>query len=176
MDIIEKWFDKLEFLSLRLSQVAVVIMMLLTTADAISRYFLKQSIIGAYETIELYLMVALVFLSMSFVQKIDGHIRLDILFDRFPKRVQDVLNIVYYVFAAVMFFFIGLKGFNMTLEAFQFNYVAAGLINLPLWLSYIWIPIGSFLFVIRLLLLALLLVIGKGKYSETDPSDGSEML
>lgn len=151
MDVFVKWFDRLEVVFLRLSQVALVLMMLLTTADAISRYLFKQSIVVAYEMTELYLMVALVFLSMSFVKKIDGHIRLDILFDRFPKKVQYILDAFYCLLAATMFFFIGLKGLNMTVEALQYRYVAAGLINFPLWLSYVWIPIGSYLLMIRLL-------------------------
>lgn len=164
MDGFTKWFDRLEIIFLRLSQVALVIMMLLTTADAISRYVFKQSIVGAYEMTELYLMVAAVFLSMSFVQKIDGHIRLDILFDRFPTRVQNGLNAVFYIVTAALFFFIGLKGFTMTVEAFQ--YLAAGLINLPLWLSYIWIPIGSFLLVIRLLFTAVRSTMNKVEVTE----------
>lgn len=161
MEAFVRWFDRLEAVFLRLSQVALVIMMILTSADAISRYVFKQSIVGAYESTELYLMVALVFLSMSFVKKVDGHIRLDILFDRFPTKVQHRLDAFYSLLAAVMFFFIGLKGLNMTIEAIQYQYVAAGLINLPLWLSYIWIPIGSFLLVIRLILTAVRLVLNK---------------
>ncbi|TQR12279.1 TRAP transporter small permease [Psychrobacillus soli] len=161
MDIIEKGFGKLEVLFLRLSQIALVIMMTLTTFDALSRHFFSKSITGAYEVTEMYLMVMLVFLSMSYVQKVDGHIRLDIIFERLSKRVQDILNIIFYLLAAAMMFFIGYQGFNMTLTAMQNNLIASGLINFPLWLSYIWIPIGSFLIMIRLILLVVLLGLGK---------------
>lgn len=161
MDSIEKGFEKLEVLCLRLSQIALVIMMVLTTLDALSRHLFSKSITGAYEVTEMYLMVMLVFLSMSYVQKVDGHIRLDIIFERLSKRVQDVLNIVFYLLAAAMMFFIGYQGFNMTVTALQNNLIASGLINFPLWLSYIWIPIGSFLIMIRLFLLVVLLALGK---------------
>lgn len=163
MEIFLKWFNRLEILSLRLSQVALVLMMLLTTGDAVSRYIFNQSIVGAYEITEMYLMVALVFLSMSFVKKDDGHIRLDIVFEKLPTKAQYFLDAFYSLLAAAMFFFIGLKGLNMTVEAIQYNYVAAGLINLPLWLSYIWIPIGAFLFVIRLLFSSIRLILFKSK-------------
>ncbi|MBP2075856.1 TRAP transporter small permease [Oceanobacillus polygoni] len=163
MGLFLRWFDRLEVLSLRLSQVALVIMMLLTTSDAVSRYIFNQSIVGAYEITEMYVMVALVFLSMSFVKKVDGHIRLDILFEKFPIKVQHFLDAFYSLLAAAMFFFIGLRGLNMTLEAIQYQYVAAGLINLPLWLSYIWLPIGSFLFVIRLLISSIRLILFRNK-------------
>lgn len=165
MEIIEKGFGKLEVFFLRLSQIALVIMMILTTFDALSRHLFNKSITGAYEVTEMYLMVILVFLSMSYVQKVDGHIRLDIIFERLSKRVQDVLNIIFYLLAAAMMFFIGYQGFNMTISALQNNLIASGLINFPLWLSYIWIPIGSFLITIRLILLVILLALGKDTHS-----------
>ncbi|MFC4409941.1 TRAP transporter small permease [Chungangia koreensis] len=161
MEKLEKLFSKLENIFLILSQVALVIMMILTTFDAFSRYLFSNSIVGAYEVTEMYLMVALVFLSMSYVQKVDGHIRLDILFERFPKRVQAIVNSVFYVLAAGMMFFIGLKGLEMTINALQNNLVASGLINLPLWISYIWIPIGAFLIMVRLVIQVILLLIGR---------------
>lgn len=171
MDSIEKGFAKLETFFLRLSQVALVIMMVLTTLDALSRHLFSKSITGAYEVTEMYLMVMLVFLSMSYVQKVDGHIRLDIIFDRLSKRVQDVLNIIFYLPAIAMMFFIGYQGVNMTVTALQNNLVASGLINFPLWLSYIWIPIGSFLIMIRLILLVIWLVLGRDTHTNDKTSE-----
>lgn len=171
MESIEKGFGKLEVFFLRLSQISLVIMMILTTLDALSRHLLSKSITGAYEVTEMYLMVMLVFLSMSYVQKVDGHIRLDIIFERLSKRVQNILNIIFYIFAAAMMFFIGFQGFNMTLSAVQNNLIASGLINFPLWLSYIWIPIGSFLIMIRLLLLVVLLALGKDTHENDSKSE-----
>ncbi|WP_179151842.1 TRAP transporter small permease [Oceanobacillus senegalensis] len=160
MGIINKGFTKLENFFLRFSQLALVIMMILTSLDALSRYIFSQSIIGAYEITEMYLMVILVFLSMSYVQKIDGHIRLDILFERLPSRLQDTLNIVYYLLGALLMGFIGYQGLLMSLNAWQNNLVMSGLINFPLWLSYIWVPIGSFLIMIRQIILSIMLILG----------------
>jgi TRAP-type transport system small permease protein len=167
MNIIERGFTKIENFFLRLSQIAVITMMLLTTLDALSRYIFSNAITGAYEITEMYLMVILVFLSMSYVQKVDGHIRLDNLFERLPSRVQDGLNIVYNLLSAALMFFIGYQGFHMTINSLQNNLVASGLINLPLWLSYIWIPIGSFLIMIRQILLTILMAIGKTPHYQT---------
>ncbi|WP_203555414.1 TRAP transporter small permease [Bacillus sp. B15-48] len=160
MHMIEKGFTRLETFFLRLSQLALVIMMVLTTFDALSRYIFSKSITGAYEVTEMYLMVILVFLSMSYVQRIDGHIRLDILFSRLTERSQNYLNSFYYIISAALMFFIGYKGLMITMDAIQNNLIASGLINFPLWLSYIWIPIGSFLIMIRQILLAIMLLVG----------------
>lgn len=165
---IEKWFQKIETLSLWLSYTALTVMMILTSFDAISRYVFKQSITGAYEVTEMYLMVILVFLSLSYVQKVDGHIRLDILFERLPQRFRDYFNIFFYALGSVFFFFIGYQGLLMTMNAWKNNLIASGLIDLPLWLSYIWIPIGSFLITVRLLLLIIKLAMGEQEDSKME--------
>ena len=46
--------------------VAAFLMMCLTSADAICRYLLNSPILGAYEITEKYLMVATVFLGLSY--------------------------------------------------------------------------------------------------------------
>ncbi len=127
-------------------------MMLLTTSDAISRYVLHSSITGAYEVTEYYLMIILVFVSISYVQKIDGHIRIDVFFSNFSKKIQAYLNILFFLVSGIYFFFIGYKGWISTIEAFSNGLIMPGLIDFPVWISYVWIPIGSFLIIIRFLL------------------------
>ncbi|SEI90882.1 TRAP-type C4-dicarboxylate transport system, small permease component [Bhargavaea ginsengi] len=161
MEKLEKGFSILEFVCLRISQVALLGMMLLTSLDAFSRYIFNQSITGAYEITEMYLMVITVFLSMSYVLKEDGHIRLDILFDRFSSKVQGMLNIIFYILGAALMIVIGYLGLQSTMEALDKNLVASGLIDFPLWLSYIWVPVGAFLIAIRFLILCVFILTGR---------------
>lgn len=152
MNSIQSYFIKTEDFFLRISQLALLIMMVLTSFDALSRYFLKNSITGAYEVTEYYLMIMLVFLSISYVQRVEGHIRLDIFYSKFPKLCKKFINITIYLLAIFYFFYIGYEGLEMTLNALKNKLVMSGLINFPLWLSYIWVPIGSFIIVIRFIL------------------------
>src|SRR5215467_4164491 len=67
-------------------------MMCLTSADAVSRYLFNRPIVGAYELTEKYLMVAAVFLGLSFAYRGGGFIRVTFLVDRlrrWPRRVAD---------------------------------------------------------------------------------------
>lgn len=154
MKSIIKVFDKIESIFLILPKIALLAMMLITSLDALGRYLFNSPIIGAYEFTERYLMIVLVFLSMGYVMKVNGHIRLDLVIDRFPKKSQSLLNIIYYILGAIFMFVIGYQGAIITYEAWVNNQVGGGIIAWPYWLSYIWIPIGSFLFVIRLILLS----------------------
>jgi len=165
LTLVQKYLEKLEVFSLRLSQLSLFVMMVLTSIDALSRYFFNNSITGAYEVTEYYLMIILVFLSISYVQKENGHIRLDIIFSKLPYKVQNYLNVIFYLLAAFYFLFIGYQGYITTSNALTNNLIMSGLINFPLWLSYIWVPIGSILIFIRFLLASLQLLVFKNTTS-----------
>src|SRR5687767_9801347 len=67
-------------------------MMLLTSADALSRYLLNRPILGAYEITEKYLMVALIFLGLSYAFRGGAFIRVTFLVDRLPRRARLVAD------------------------------------------------------------------------------------
>jgi TRAP-type C4-dicarboxylate transport system permease small subunit len=74
--------------------VATAVMMLLTSADALARYLLNWPILGAYEITEKYLMVAAIFLGLSYAYRSGVFIRVTFLVDRLPppwRRVADQL-------------------------------------------------------------------------------------
>ena len=66
-------------------------MMMLTTIDVVCRYFFNSSILGVYEITE-FMMVCLIFLSLSFAQKLKGHVAVNILVDRFSHKRQHVFE------------------------------------------------------------------------------------
>lgn len=65
---------------------ATFAMMCLTTADALSRYALNSPILGALELTEKYLMVAAIFLGLSYAYRGGLFIRVTLLVDRLPER------------------------------------------------------------------------------------------
>ena len=154
MKTISRLFNNVESFFLLFSKIALLVMMVLTSIDALGRYLFNKPIVGAYEFTERYLMIIIVFLSMSYVMKLGGHIRLDLVLDRLSNKMQSILNVIFNLLGATLMFLIGFKGLTNTYSAWINNEVGGGIIAWPFWLSYIWIPIGAFLFVIRLLLLS----------------------
>ena len=74
--------------------VACALMMLLTSADALCRYLINWPILGAYEITEKYLMVATIFLGLSYAYRSGAFIRVTFLVDRLPpplRRIADQL-------------------------------------------------------------------------------------
>ena len=62
-----------------------VAMMLLTSADALFRYLFNSPILGAYEITEKYLIVAAIFLGLSYAYRGGVFIRVTFLVDRLPR-------------------------------------------------------------------------------------------
>jgi tripartite ATP-independent transporter DctM subunit len=85
-----------------IAAVVLGIMMLLTTADVIGRYFFNHPIKGTYELIGLMLVCAATW-GLAYCQIERGHIRIEVLFERFSPGTKAGLNFMSY--------FIGLCGF-----------------------------------------------------------------
>jgi TRAP-type C4-dicarboxylate transport system permease small subunit len=83
---IAKWLLRCELVLVYAAVIACLGMMLLTSADAMSRYLLNRPILGAYEITEKYLMVAAIFLGMSYAYRGGAFIRVTILVERMPRR------------------------------------------------------------------------------------------
>ena len=85
---IEKWLWRCELVLVYASMLAAFAMMCLTSADAISRYLLNRPIVGAYEITEKYLMVAAIFLGLSYAYRGGVFIRVTFLVDRLPAPLK----------------------------------------------------------------------------------------
>ncbi|MEQ6378410.1 TRAP transporter small permease [Bacillaceae bacterium S4-13-56] len=159
-------FDKIDETFFFIAKIGVFLMMLLTTFDSLSRYLFNQPIVGAYEFTERYLMIAIVYLSFSYVMKLEGHIRVDMIIEKLPPKITITLNIFYYLLGACLMFVIGYQGMLSTIEAWEHNYVSAGVIPWPTWASVIFVPIGAFMFTIRLILMSISNFIDIMKWSD----------
>ena len=80
----ERWLLRGERVLVYAGVVAMLAMMCLTSADALSRYLFNRPILGAYELTEKYLMVAAIFLGLSYAYRGGMFIRVTFLVDRLP--------------------------------------------------------------------------------------------
>lgn len=93
----------IEWVVVRIAALALAIMVVLTTADALARYLFNAPITGAMEFTNEFLMPALVFFTMSYVYRMGGHVRVTILSDRFPPTVQRALLALFDALTAILF-------------------------------------------------------------------------
>jgi TRAP-type C4-dicarboxylate transport system permease small subunit len=94
MRLLEKILWRCELVLLYAGVLATFAMMCLTSADALSRYLLNRPIVGAYEITEKYLMVAAIFLGLSYAYRGGLFIRVTFLVDRLPHAIKLAANYV----------------------------------------------------------------------------------
>ena len=80
----------------------LAIMMLLTAVDVIFRYLFNRPITGALELKE-FMMSVLVSFGMAYCVAIDGHVSVDIVVMRFPKKIQTIIGCITTFLSLVLF-------------------------------------------------------------------------
>ena len=86
------WLERCERVLAYVAMLATFAMMCLTSADALARYLLNRPIIGAYEITEKFLMVAAIFLGLSWAYRGGVFIRVTFLVDRLPPALKQLAN------------------------------------------------------------------------------------
>jgi TRAP-type C4-dicarboxylate transport system permease small subunit len=71
----------------------LVVMMLLTVTDVFLRKVFDQSILGTVEVTE-FLLVVVIFFSLADTERLNGHVKVDLVMSRFGERFQGVVDMV----------------------------------------------------------------------------------
>ncbi|MGQ9825116.1 MAG: TRAP transporter small permease [Desulfotomaculales bacterium] len=150
-DLLGKLIDLIEKICLAGSVVSVIAMMLLITTDVIGRKFFHQPIKGSVEITEDYLMIALVYLAMSYVYTEGGHVRV-ILFRRFiPNFIKLPLDTVLNLLGLLFFVLLAWRGWATTLRAIQYREFSSCILAYPLAPAYFILTLGAALLCVRIL-------------------------
>lgn len=71
----------------------LALMMFLTAGDVTLRYIFNRPIVGAFDLTE-YMMAIMVSFGLAYCALMKGHVSVDLVVSRFPKRVQAVIDAV----------------------------------------------------------------------------------
>ena len=111
-----KVLSRCELALLYVGVFATFAMMCLTSADALSRYAFNRPILGAFEITEKYLMVAAIFMGLSYGYRGGLFIRVTFLVDRLSGPARLVADyfafLVSLLFCAVLLWATGVQGFR----------------------------------------------------------------
>ena len=124
-------------------------MMMLTTIDVICRYFFNSSILGVYEITE-FMMVCLIFFSLSFAQKLKGHVAVNILVDRFSHKRRHVFDSCNFLVSIIFLLLIAWMSFSQGIELLSSNRVSRNL-SIPIYPFYFVLALGCVAMALELL-------------------------
>ena len=139
----ERWLWRCELVLVYASVLATVAMMCLTSADALSRYLLNRPITGAYEITEKYLMVAAIFLGLSYAYRGGVFIRVTFLVDRLPRALKLLINYAAHLVALLFCLIVLVATTQQALRALRDDTTLSAL-PLPVGPAYSLIPLGFF--------------------------------
>lgn len=132
------------------SSALLVIIMFLVTIDITGRTFFNAPLLGTLEICE-FLLAGAVMLGMGHTQSLGGHVMVELLYERMSPRWQKVQNIFSILVGIVIFGLVTWQGGVYALSGYE-NHLTSDILKIPAWPALFFVPIGSFLFTVELVI------------------------
>ena len=123
--------------------------MLVSVLDVVMRYALHKPFVWSYPVIANYLLVALVFLSLSDTQATRHHVGVDAIVLRSPDRIRGLLQLLSSIAILVFSVLIAGPALLSAVDAYKSNDVIPGLISWPKWPTYLMFGFGFAILAMR---------------------------
>lgn len=131
--------------------VALILMMLHIAADVVARYIFNAPLHGTVEIVSAYYMVAVVFLPLAMIERSNGHIVVELVTQHLPRRGQDVLIGIIALASALYFGAFTWRTWGDALNKYAVGESALGTVQVTVWPTRFYLPIGCGLITIVLL-------------------------
>jgi C4-dicarboxylate transporter, DctQ subunit len=168
-DKVNSLLDRLNRVMAWIAALAIIFMMFAISYAVMMRYVWNKPVPWIVE-ISSYLMLYITFLGTAWLQRKGGHVEIDLLTGRLKPRVRAGFKTVTSLAGAIVGFVLAWKGSLVTVDYFQRDVTAIGILNTPQFLLIGIIPIGGFLLLVEFLLQAWQQ--GRLALKETDPPPG----
>ena len=150
--IIDPWIKHANRVFITIAGSLIVVMAFLSTYGSIRRYAFNSPEPVSYELSNMFLLLSFV-LALAAVERQDRLLRCDLLLERFPGNIRNIIsNIISPVFGITFFGIITWISFGDALRALEFNHHTFSNWPVPLFPIKIFIPIGYGFFCIVMLL------------------------
>jgi TRAP-type mannitol/chloroaromatic compound transport system permease small subunit len=146
---LEKGFDKFADIIGYFTAFVMVLMILNVTYDVVMRYFFNTGSIAMQE-MEWHLFSVIILLGISYTLKEDGHVRVDIIYDRLTDKKKARINMAGVIlFILPVALLIGIESIPYVIESFTSHEQSGDPGGLPYrWIVKSMIPLSFFLLII----------------------------
>lgn len=133
------------------ASICIFLMICTIVPDSIGRFFFNRPLHGTLE-LNMLLMSAIVFLSLSWTQSQRGHVRVEILLSKLNPKARSIVNILCWFMAFGLFFAITVAGAEEAVYSTQIRECLWGVKKFPVWPGKIIAVFGAALLCIQLLI------------------------
>lgn len=149
--------EQVERVCLVIAGIGLLLLMVLTTVDALLRYFFSAPLTGVLEFSEEYLMIAIIYMPISFVYIAGGHIKVELLERHFPPGIKRIVEKANIFVGLLLFALITGASVPVVIAAIAIGEHSSSALAYPMAPTYMMLTIGCILLCIR----AIQLLLGK---------------
>lgn len=136
----------------RVAAALLFILMVLVSGDVVMRYLFNQPLSWSYDIVSLYLMPALFYLALAPTLTAGAHIGIDILHYRMPVFARRVCQVIIGLLSAALFVYIAILGAVRAWGEYASDASVVSEFGWKTWISVAFVPLGSGLVALRLVL------------------------
>lgn len=167
---IDSVWSKYEMILVYIGCAAILVAMLLITADVILRNFANKSILGASELVELLLM-PMFMCALPYIQRIHNHVILEFATEKAPQKVKLALDIFGMLVGLFLFSSIAAKSVQSAIDSFVRLDITSGAVHFYIWPAKFCLALVVLSLIVRLVLDIFLSV---GKLASPSEKAGEE--
>lgn len=167
LGVIDQGIAKLEAVILAMG---VLLMALNTCINVIARFVFGEGLFFSGE-INRILIILITFAGLGYAARHGRHIRMSAIFDALPTKGRKVLMIIIALFTSAVMFFLCYFSVDYV-QIMQGRGRVLPALGLPIWLIYLWVPVGFAITGIQYLLTAIKNLMAKDVYLSTAVLDG----
>ena len=164
---IDEWIAKVEAVMLA---AGVILMAINTCANVIGRFVFGEGLFFSGE-INRILIILITFAGIGYAARHGRHIRMSAVYDALPAKGRKVLMIFIALFTSVVMFFLCYHAYGYIETLYSRGRILPAL-GIPIWIIYVWAPIGFAITGIQYFLTAIKNLTSKDVYLSTGVVDG----
>jgi TRAP-type C4-dicarboxylate transport system permease small subunit len=135
-----------------LAAIGLGAIMAIVASDVALRYGFGRPWPWAYDVVSIYLTVSIFYLALSKTLREHGHINVDLARSHMSVRVRHSFDLLTCALSAGFFTLLAVLTLRMTWSQFSGDEVISSYMDWPTWLSTVFVPIGTVLTLLRLIL------------------------
>jgi C4-dicarboxylate transporter, DctQ subunit len=125
--------------------VGVILMAVIITTDVILRYFFGKPLLFA-DDISVYSMMFITFVGCALTLKMKRHIMVDLFYTMVPRKVQLWLDVATTFVGCFVIWILTWYSIVWVQYTYKSDYTSPGILQTPMWIPGLVIPIGFFFF------------------------------
>lgn len=172
---INRFTDRAAGLAMTVAEIAITLMMLHVVIEIASRRLFRVSLDSVPEIVAFYYMSALIFLSLAYVTRRDGHVSASLFTDLMRPRIAEILKALGFIALCGAMLVVAWQTGTEAMRMTRIGEMHQGAsINLPKWPTRWFAPVGSVLMAITALLMAIEILTRRADPAAQAPSPKSD--